>query len=101
MVFVGDDGVCSFRVYLPEARHVEIVGDFTGWETCPVEMNRDEAGWWTASVDLYGGAYEFQYLIDGRVWLTDFAAGGVRRNLFGIWVSVLTVAAEAGAPQAA
>jgi len=93
-VFVGEGGVCSFRVYLPEARRVEIVGDFTGWETCPIEMSRDAAGWWIAREALGGGEHEFQYLIDGRDWLTDFAAGGIRRNLFGAWVSVVSV--EAG-----
>ena len=86
-----EDGRTIFRVFCPRAEHVEIVGTFTGWHDHPVRMRRGDDGWWRTSIELRPDDHEFQYLIDRTEWRADYAAGGVRLNEFGTWVSLLTV----------
>lgn len=91
------DGSVQFQVYLPHAERVELVGDFTGWERRPVPMRRgdgDERGWWRANCRVPRGDHSFSYLVDGRYWMPDYAASGVRRNEFGQWTSNLSVNSE-------
>lgn len=85
----------TFRVYLPEARHVELVGSFTDWRTHAVSMLREPSGWWVARVEMVPGDHLFSYLVDGAAWLADYAASGVKANGFGGWVSQLHVPAPA------
>jgi 1,4-alpha-glucan branching enzyme len=82
----------TFRVYLPEATHVELVGAFTDWRCRPIRMVREHTGWWTAAADLPPGDHDFCYLVNGSTWLADYAASGVKRNGFGGWVSQISVA---------
>jgi 1,4-alpha-glucan branching enzyme len=91
MVSVDEFGRSTFRVFLPEAQRVELLGDFTGWERSPIVMTRTGDGWWGAEVGVEHGEHTFQYLVDGRVWLADYAAQGVSVNGFGVWVSHLVV----------
>ncbi len=91
MVEQHEHGTTTFKVFAPHASHVELVGTFTGWHDRPVAMCRGDDGWWRVSMELVPGDHEFQYLIDGREWRADYAAGGLRVNEFGTWVSLLTV----------
>jgi 1,4-alpha-glucan branching enzyme len=81
----------TFRVYLPEAARVELVGTFTSWRAGAVKMTREDTGWWSATLDIRDGEHDFSYLVDGSTWLADYAASGVKRNGFGGWVSQLHV----------
>lgn len=80
-----------FRVYQPQAGRVELVGSFSNWKEASIPMLREPSGWWTTEVDLAPGDYLFNYLVDGSVWLADYAASGVKPNGFGGWVSQLHV----------
>ena len=99
MVSLTDSGRCVFKMYMPHAGSVELLGTFCSWKAerdeGAVELERDDEGWWTARVNLPEGDHEFCYLVDGRTWMPDYAAGGVRRNSTGRWVSLLSVPASA------
>lgn len=105
MISFNDDGEVVFELYLPHAQGIEVMGDFTGWEESPVRMSRrqpPEEGWWQVRHKLGPGEYTFSYLVDGRSWLPDYAAGGMKRNAHGRWTSVLCIAAPVmAAPPAA
>jgi hypothetical protein len=83
-----------FKVYMPDASDVRLVGTFTGWRDGAILMSKDDQGWWHAEADLGAGEHEFQYLVDHEHWLADYAAGGLRLNRFGTWVSQLYIPAE-------
>ena len=73
----------TFRIYLPHAGRVEVMGSFTEWERRPVAMKSgegDESGWWKCDCDVPTGDHEFSYLVDGRYWMPDYAASGVTRK---------------------
>lgn len=89
------DGRVLFKVFLPHAAKVEVVGTFTGWRAGARSMERQNPGWWSLVTSVEGGVHEFCYLVDGSIWLADYAASGVRLASSGHWVSRLN-AVEAG-----
>lgn len=91
MVSIDEGGMATFRVYLPDAGRVQLVGDFTRWQESPIEMLREPGGWWRVQAAPAPGEYEFQYLIDGETWLPDYAAHGLVPGPFGGWQSRLHV----------
>jgi 1,4-alpha-glucan branching enzyme len=99
MVLNEDGATHLFRVYLPEARAVELVGTFTDWRARPIAMLPEPAngesrgGWWSARVEMNPGDHLFSYLVDHSAWLADYAATGVKGNGYGGWVSQLHVPA--------
>lgn len=91
MVHLSANGRARFRVFAPDAERVELLGCFTGWHDHPITMEKSSDGWHVVECDLEPGDFEFQYLVDGATWLADYAAGGVKMNVFGNWVSQLHV----------
>lgn len=91
MVNQTNTDALEFRIFMPEAGAVELVGTFTNWRDGARPMRRGSDGWWTISLALDPGDHEFQYLVDGQHWLADYAAGGLRLNKYGTWVSLLHV----------
>ncbi|MGD9690710.1 MAG: hypothetical protein AB7K52_13585 [Phycisphaerales bacterium] len=89
------DGSVRFRVFLPHAATVELLGTFTEWREGGLEMKRVHPGWWEATVAVPPGEHQFCYLADGSVWLADYAAHGVKLNSYGSWTSRLCVEAPA------
>jgi len=95
MVSFTADGDVVFEIYLPHAQDIVLLGDFTQWESAPIRMLRQQGqdeGWWRVLNRLAPGDYSFSYLVDGRSWVPDYAAAGVRRNSYGRWTSLLNVA---------
>jgi len=96
VVSIDQSGVATFRVFLPDAQRVQLVGDFTRWQEAAIEMLREPCGWWRAQASPAAGEYEFQYLVDNETWLPDYAAHGLVRGPFGGWQSRLQVPEIAG-----
>jgi len=94
MITIEPTGRIRFRVYLPGARLVEILGGFTGWADAPIPMSRTGEGWWGATVAVPPGDWRFRYRADGHAWATDFAAHGLEINAFGSLDSCLRVNAD-------
>lgn len=95
MIAIDRDGDVTFRVFLPHAARVEVVGDFTDWGRSRIALQRQYPGWWTAKTRVEAGEHSFCYLIDGSIHLADYAAHGVKLDTDGKWVSTLRVGAPA------
>lgn len=95
MVTILPDGSARFRVFLPHAARVELLGDFTDWRDHRLAMTREHPGWWELSLRVAPGEHHFCYLVDGQIWLADYAAHGVKLNGYGGWISRLCVTATA------
>jgi 1,4-alpha-glucan branching enzyme len=91
MVSRDATGMTSFRLYLPHAAKVELAGSFTNWRENKLLMRRSHPGNWTIELDLAPGEHQFAYLVDGHLWIADYAAGGVKLTPHGGWVSTLTI----------
>lgn len=96
MVTLKTTGLVEFRMYCPQAKCVQVLGDFTGWAAAPIAMVEDGDGWWRIEAAIPAGDHTFRYLVDGHRWVTDFAAHGVSMNDFGDWNSGLVVPAASG-----
>ena len=91
MVTVQTNGRVEFKLLAPNARRVQVVGDFTEWQQQPLELAPSADGWWRLAAAVPAGEHHFRYLVDGWRWMTDFAAFGVKRNKFGQFDSVLVL----------
>lgn len=90
MIVLEPDGQVTFKVFLPHASTVELVGDFTDWQRRRFTLKRVYPGWWTATIPVPAGEHRFGYLVDGAIQIVDYGAHGV--SLDGDrWVSRLLV----------
>jgi hypothetical protein len=84
-----------FELHAPGAHRVELVGTFNHWQPGTIRLQGpDASGHWEARISLPEGRYEYQFLIDGRRWVTDPAAAVVRPDGFGQMNAVLEVSGE-------
>ncbi|MCA9781232.1 MAG: S8 family serine peptidase, partial [Candidatus Eremiobacteraeota bacterium] len=66
------DDTLVFRVYEPEAKKVEVAGDFTEWKM--VKMSRTDQGIWEHVLELPisdGEKRAYKFLYDGKRWEED------------------------------
>jgi len=59
-----------FSLTAPNAKKVQLVGDFTHWDQRPINMHREAEGVWRTSVPLETGTYNYRFLVDGQ-WCDD------------------------------
>jgi hypothetical protein len=66
---VADAGNGQYRLSLvaPNARRVEVSGDFTRWK--PVSLGRSENGRWILTVPLVTGTHRLNARVDGGDWI--------------------------------
>jgi len=72
----GSPRRARFVVQASEARSVEVLGDFSGWE--PVTMRPEGENRWVVEVELAPGLYHFGFRVDGAWWVPDDAPGRTR-----------------------
>src|SRR5262249_21595124 len=82
----------SFAVEAPDARRVQLVGDFNGWVLDGNEMTPIGVVW-TSMVKLRPGRYRYRYVVDGN-WCSDPLNGEVEPAPYGGHNSVIVVAED-------
>jgi 1,4-alpha-glucan branching enzyme len=60
----------TFSFSASSASSVQLVGDFTQWEKCPINLQRGMDGLWRATVELEPGTHHYRFLVDGQ-WSDD------------------------------
>ena len=86
----GDKAI-DFKFYAPEAKKVELGGDFNGWKANKNPLKKDATGNWKASLKLKAGRYQYRYLVDGT-WQNAQEPVECVPNSFGSWNCVVEVA---------
>lgn len=79
-----------FGYFRPDARAVQVVGSFNGWDPQHTAMRRDALGDWTAEVELPPGEHRYRFLVDGE-WRDDPTAQQTAQNPFGGVDAILVV----------
>lgn len=83
----------TFR-YTPNisANRVNIAGSFNGWSTDATPMSDDDGdGTWEVTLDLPDGEYQYKFVVNGDVWITDPNNPKGSPDGFGGQNSVITV----------
>jgi len=84
-----------FQIHAPGAQRVELLGDFNNWTPGVIRLQGpDASGHWTANVELPEGHYEYQFLVNGKTWVTDPNADTHRPDGFGRENAVVDVYEE-------
>ena len=78
----------SFFCAAPNAKLVELVGDFNHWQPFPMERSVD--GWWLTRLELCHGHHRYRFLVDGQPTL-DLHATGIVRDEHDERVSLIAV----------
>jgi hypothetical protein len=60
------DRLLSFRVRGVELERVALRGDFTSWETVPLQ--RAGSGWWEITLPLSSGVHQWEVSVNGAEW---------------------------------
>ena len=92
-----EDPIIEFKITLPQAQTVAVVGTFNGWDPSRMPLRNEGGGVWRVLVQLNPGRYEYRYVVDGQ-WQEDPAAKEFAPNPFGGRNSVVTVASESRHP---
>ncbi len=82
-----------FRVVMPEASEVSVVGDFNDWDPEVTPMSpRADGEIWTATLELQQGrSYTYNFMVDDDYLIPDPAAERVIRDSFGGKKSVMSL----------
>lgn len=66
------EGGVLFRYKNPDARRVNLVGDFNDWSPAADPMTDENGdGEYTLFYPLGVGTYAYKFLVDGKNWVTD------------------------------
>ena len=69
---IGDDNRVTFRLYAPEAKDVELAGDFLAAGVESVDMTRSEDGLWSYTTEpLESEMYYYSFRLDGMRDIND------------------------------
>lgn len=63
------EGRIELRLHAPDAAVVWVAGDFNQWSPEAHVLSRQDGGWWSISLPLAPGSYEYAYVVDGE-WIT-------------------------------
>ncbi len=79
-----------FRLKAPDAKRVNVVGTFNGWdpEAHPLQ-GPDGKGVWALGLPLLPGRYRYMFVLDGTRWVTDPNAAASEEDGFGTRNSLL------------
>jgi len=67
-----------------DAGNVHLVGEFNDWEIGTAALRKQKDGSFTTTLDLpTGREYQFRYLIDGEIWISDPEADKYAFSPFG------------------
>lgn len=80
----------NFFCFAPQAKQVDLVGDFNDWQPGVAPMERQPDGSWRTQVALHHGHHHYQFLVDGDPVL-DPNAQGIARNARNERVSMISV----------
>ena len=84
-------GSVQFLGLYPQARKVQLAGDFNDWQPERTPLTRiDKNGRWSVEIPLESGTYRYRYVIDDR-WQEDPYNDQLEDNPFGELNSVLEV----------
>ena len=73
--------IVQFMLTAPAASRVALAGDFNGWDTRAIPLERDRRdGRWAVTLALAPGRHNYAYVVDDTQWVRDPAATPAEPN---------------------
>ena len=72
----------NFYYARPEARSVNLIGDFNDWDPNSLPMRLRVDGWWFIQVPITHGHHRYLFLVDGNPTLDPSATGTVQMERY-------------------
>jgi hypothetical protein len=82
----------TFVLCDPQAKQVSLCGEFNGWSSETMPMERQDGGRWERTLALPPGRYQYKFVVDGQ-WIPDPKARENMLNPHGSLNSVMVVQA--------
>ncbi len=76
--------------YSPEAMNVYVAGEFNGWDTGSLPMEKNKDGVWRLKIKLLPGRYEYKFFADS-MWIENLPGVETIPNTFGTQNFVISV----------
>jgi 1,4-alpha-glucan branching enzyme len=73
----------KFSIRIPEARSVEVAGDFNQWNPVALKPSGQADGTFALEVPMEEGTYTYAFLVDGKKWIPDPAVSRKVADGFG------------------
>jgi len=77
----AENGRKTVRIRIPQARSVELSGDFTNWT--PISLKRGDADQWETTLAISQGMHRLAIRIDGEAWTTPPGIAAVQDEFQG------------------
>lgn len=90
MARIAKSRAMEFKFFAPQAKRVNLVGDFNNWDTKSLSAKRDTKGNWNVKVGLKPGRHEYKFFVDGS-WVNDPRCASHVFNPLGTQNSVIEV----------
>jgi 1,4-alpha-glucan branching enzyme len=84
-----EDGVVFYAFY-PQAKSVQVAGDFNDWNPQKSQMKKAAGGYWQLKIPLARGVYKYRFVVDG-IWQQDPKNTMTEPNPYGEVDSVVKV----------
>jgi hypothetical protein len=83
----------QFVLVAPDAKTVNVVGDFNGWDTAHPAFHAKNhgGGVWSVTAPVRPGYHRYAFLVDDSLWVADPSAPRVGDGDFGIQSSAIVV----------
>lgn len=82
MARLSSSKTTEFKFFAPQAKKVNLVGNFNNWNSNALAAKKDSKGNWAVKVNLKPGRYEYKFFVDGS-WLNDPRCNSCVVNSFG------------------
>ncbi|HTY45122.1 MAG TPA: isoamylase early set domain-containing protein [Patescibacteria group bacterium] len=82
--------VTEFKLFAPQAKRVNLAGDFNNWDISALSAKKDSKGNWAVKASLKPGRHEYKFYVDGS-WVNDPRCKNYASNNFGTQNSVVEV----------
>jgi hypothetical protein len=92
----GQSVLVRLVVLQPDARTVQVAGDFNGWNPTQTSLAQLSSGAWAVTLPLEPGRYKYKFVVDGSMWVDDPFAIEQEDDGFGARNAVIDVREPSG-----
>jgi 1,4-alpha-glucan branching enzyme len=60
-----------FQLFYPDAETISITGTFNNWDPKIHFLSETKPGYWSIVIPLSKGRYQYMFVVDQQIWISD------------------------------